>query len=398
MENEVDARKASQDLENTYKEVNGAWRHSLHGLCSRLGSFPPELAHYFIQRYSNPGDTVLDPFSGKGTAPLEASLSNRVAIANDVAPDAYTLTRAKLQPHSVEEVEERMRELEMDYEKGDLRKANEDVKIFFSEYTLRQLVYLRDELGDSSLDNFIKSIILGILHGKGELALSLPMTHAYSMSPSYVERYAEEHNLEKPERNVFKCTVKKAKRVLEDGLPDKKGGFSYQEEILNLNLDRGSADLIVTSPPYYDALTYAWDNWLRLWFLGYDYKKVREDLLQTADEEKYESHMTRTLERLYNWLSEDSVCVLVLGDVTKTVTRDGEKKKKLIETAERLKEPAVEAGFNSDDIEIVMDEIPDNGKGSSNYLNKEEGVKTDRILLLKKGNPEIPGNPVDWAD
>ena len=53
------------------------WGHSMHTMCSYHGMFPAKLAHYFIQRYSRPGDTVLDPFSGRGTVPLQARVEGR---------------------------------------------------------------------------------------------------------------------------------------------------------------------------------------------------------------------------------------------------------------------------------------------------------------------------------
>src|SRR5436309_1550624 len=64
--------------------INVAWKskqaHSLHSLVPRLGGFPPALARWAIETYSHPGDTILDPFCGKGTAPLEALLAGRNAV------------------------------------------------------------------------------------------------------------------------------------------------------------------------------------------------------------------------------------------------------------------------------------------------------------------------------
>ena len=50
--------------------VSPRWGHSMHAMCSYHGMFPAKLVHYFIQRFSEPGDLVLDPFSGRGTVPL----------------------------------------------------------------------------------------------------------------------------------------------------------------------------------------------------------------------------------------------------------------------------------------------------------------------------------------
>src|SRR5262245_3133341 len=48
--------------------------------------FKPQLPRYFIKRFTAAGDTVYDPFSGRGTAVIEAGLMGRRAVANDVNP------------------------------------------------------------------------------------------------------------------------------------------------------------------------------------------------------------------------------------------------------------------------------------------------------------------------
>ena len=61
-----------------------------------MAMFPPELPHYFIQRFTQLGDTVLDPFSGRGTTAVEASAQGRIGIGNDLNPLAVALSRGKI--------------------------------------------------------------------------------------------------------------------------------------------------------------------------------------------------------------------------------------------------------------------------------------------------------------
>src|SRR6188768_1402807 len=85
-------------IEPDWKAQPRLWGHSLHPMCSYLASFPAALAHAFIARYSRPGDVVLDPFSGRGTAPLQAVAEGRIGVGNDLNPLAQVLTAAKLEP------------------------------------------------------------------------------------------------------------------------------------------------------------------------------------------------------------------------------------------------------------------------------------------------------------
>ena len=60
------------------------------------------MPRYFIEQYSEVGDIVFDPWSGRGTVPFEALLNDRVGIGNDFSPEAYTLTKPKVQPADFE--------------------------------------------------------------------------------------------------------------------------------------------------------------------------------------------------------------------------------------------------------------------------------------------------------
>ena len=49
-----------------------------------MAMFPPALPHYFIRRFTQTGDVVLDPFSGRGTTAVEAMAQGRIGIGNDL--------------------------------------------------------------------------------------------------------------------------------------------------------------------------------------------------------------------------------------------------------------------------------------------------------------------------
>src|SRR4051812_28864384 len=86
------------DLAPEWKDQQRLWGHPFHPMCSYLASFPAALTHAVIARYSRPGDVVLDPFSGRGTTPLQACAEGRIGVGNDLNPFAHLLTAAKVQP------------------------------------------------------------------------------------------------------------------------------------------------------------------------------------------------------------------------------------------------------------------------------------------------------------
>jgi len=382
--------QSSYEIGDSWKYARDGWGIALHRICSRTGSFPPALAYYFVMKYSRVGDIVLDPFSGKGTAPLEACLNGRIGVGNDLSPEAYVLTRAKVRPvpysRVVEWIEYARRRLDpSSYRVSDV---SDDVRAFFSAYTLRQILAVRDlidETEDEDLANFIKALMLGILHGPTNIHLSVRCSHSFSMAPSYVRRYARRNGYSKPRRDVLRCLKIKAERVFRDGIPAVKGQ-AFMEDARKLPIEDESVDLVLTSPPYFNMQTYAWDNWLRLWFLGYDYEDVARKLFHTESLERFKQFMREVLKEIFRVLRWDRAAIIVLGRVRV--------RGRIIDMAREVAPIAEEIGFEV--AGIIADSIPKSNKYLW-YLREEDGVSKEVILELHKGDYEARRIRIDWS-
>src|SRR3954447_21518819 len=117
-----------------WKDQPRLWGPALHPMCSYLASFPAALAHAFVGRYSRPGDVVLDPFSGRGTTPLQACAEGRIGVGNDLTPLAHLLTAAKVEPATPAEAATRLTAL----------------RIGWAASAADWLALARDVLGDSA--------------------------------------------------------------------------------------------------------------------------------------------------------------------------------------------------------------------------------------------------------
>lgn len=49
-------------------------RHRFHSICPYFAMFPEAFAEQWIKKLTKPEETVLDPFSGRGTTALTALL------------------------------------------------------------------------------------------------------------------------------------------------------------------------------------------------------------------------------------------------------------------------------------------------------------------------------------
>lgn len=403
--------ETTADLASTWKDASRNWGHSLHRLSPYIGGFPASLAHYFIERFSDRGETVLDPFCGGGTTPLQAALDERQGYGNDAFSYAYVLSRAKCNPMEtgefVEYLDAKLNEADQVDNSGMRLLDNEDLHVFYSEYTLDQILRLREVLHDDDSHEavYLKGVMCGILHGPTPMYLSLQTKDTYSGTADYVREYADDNGLERPERDIRPNAIRKQELASEDGVPSEIADRTRITQGDSRNLAEkyatNSVDLIVTSPPYMRTLDYTWNNWLRLWWLNDDRKAERDSLDITQDTERYQQFMQECLVSMYEVLAADSVAVLIVGDVQKRLAGGT----RTINTAGLIAEAAREStGF---DVHGIIDDAYDVDNRAYVVFNQlkydqdddEEKDTIDRCLLLKKGDPDMKSEPtIEWSE
>jgi DNA modification methylase len=74
------------------------WRfaHNLPGRCEHPATFPESLAKDHVMSWSNPGDVVLDPFSGSGTTCKAAKELNRQWCGIEINPEYCKIAEERL--------------------------------------------------------------------------------------------------------------------------------------------------------------------------------------------------------------------------------------------------------------------------------------------------------------
>lgn len=402
-----------------WHSISSRWGHSMHTMCSYHGMFPAKVAHQFIQQYSRPGEVVLDPFSGRGTTPLQARVEGRRAIANDLSPLAYVLSRAKTEPPSWDEANAFVNELEKAFKaskQGELD-VSPDIRMLYHDNTLAQLCFIRERLlakeitGWSRAEFMLAGSLAGIMHGGWRRDgtsqyLSISMPNTFSMSPTYVEKFIREKGLEKLDQDVFdRLRDKLARLYLDENAGD--AGVAHHVDAATLlsgeTLEPGSVDLVVTSPPYLQVVNYAQSNWIRLWLLGIDEvgreqgagrKKLNAVLDHRHTYTSYCDFMLRTTLGIQRALKKDGVAVLVIGDVKDPGKEDA------LPLARKMWDD-IKDRTNMRLIEVVEDDLPAQSK-VSRIWGETKGQATNRdcalVITHNEGDPDLSRTDIDWDE
>jgi hypothetical protein len=426
-----------------WKDQQRLWGHSFHPMCSYLASFPAALAHAFIARYSRRGDVVLDPFSGRGTTPLQAAAEGRIGVGNDLNPFAHLLTASKVDPARPAEARTRLAALRLAWAadsqpwlalagqviddpsgEGSLvpgagsgsgpsagtERVPAEVLVSFHQRTLAQLLLVRTMLDlTRSTDRFLAAALTGILHGKSASYLSEIMPNTFSMAPRYVRDFAARTGFTSPDRDVFDCLERKLSRLYRQIAPQTPGlallgdardaGPRARVALRERGLpDR--ARLVVTSPPYLRVVKYGYYNWLRTWLLGFDARAIDASLDDAHHREPYLVFLRDVLAGLRTVLTDDAIVVLVIGDVEFDRGR-------LIAGAVGLAERVWEAAAAPEGYRlagVALDDVAAHRK-MTKLWGAEAGraTKTDRILVLgatEAGRRRAlagAATPVDWG-
>ena len=251
------------------------------GIGPYYAMFPTSFADCVVRKYTNPGDAVIDPFAGRGTAVFSAAVQNRSAVGIEITPLGYVYANAKLKPGSSRDVTRRLEELNdrAHFYREEACRLPRFFHHCFSRGVREFLLAARAELDwrRNKADRTLMALILIYLHGKRHQSLSNQMRQTTAMAPDYSIRWWTERNLEAPEIDPVSFISKRIKWRYVHGAPKTKDATVFlQDSVKKLpdlarevrELKRPKASLLLTSPPYYNVTNYYYDQWLRLWLLG----------------------------------------------------------------------------------------------------------------------------------
>lgn len=266
-------------FENEFWTARQRQAHPLHEISYRA-CFKPQLPRFFIEAFTRPGERVYDPFAGRGTTLVEAALTGRSALGNDVNPLSRLLVAPRLDPPSIPEVTRRLGDLERTLPTG--ADAPDELSAFYHPDTLQDIARLRTyflETPGDSVDAWIRMVCLNRLTGHSTGFFSV-----YTLPPNQATSAARQRKINEargqtpPKRDVFEIILRKTKTLLKAPLP---AGFGREGACLltgpaecTPDIADSSIDLIVASPPFLDVVDYPVDNWLRCWFAGIDPETV----------------------------------------------------------------------------------------------------------------------------
>lgn len=347
---------------------------TLHQIAPYVGKLKSSIARSLIQKYSNEGDLVVDPFAGAGTIVLEAALAGRRAFGSDISPYARVLSNAKLFPPKclADAVRRAERALESSARlpSPDLRHVPSWVKAFFHPATLKEALTFAQICREPGHE-FLMACFLGILHHQRPGFLSYPSSHLvpYLRNKKYPKcDFPEMYSY----RELRPRLIAKITRTF--------ARFSDPYSVPDLAFRRGTIehislpekfDSLITSPPYMNALDYGRDNRLRLWFI--DPHEIRNvDNSVTRKRDAFISAICHLAYKVEAGLRTGGYCILVVGESLQRTFA--------AHPSEIVFQIMSEHAPSLQLQEVVCDDIPDIRR----TRRECKGVKREHFLIFQK--------------
>ncbi len=348
--------------------------------------FKPQLPRFFIESLTREGDTVYDPFSGRGTTVLEAGLLGRKVIANDANPLSEILTRPRFFIPDRSRLKERLWSLPLQTENA----TDLDLSMFFHQKTLSEIINIKRYLEkraaagkEDHLDRWIRMVATNRLtgHSPGFFSVyTLPPNQA--VSPESQIQINRRRCQEPDYRETRQIIMRKTDSLLRNLTSDdrfhleaagKFGLFLSKDASDTSEIPSETVQLTVTSPPFLDVVQYSKDNWMRCWFNGLDVEAISRRITMSRSLEEWSGKMASVFKELFRVTRPRGWIAFEVGEV-----RNG-----TIKLDEHVVPLGLAAGFRCEAILINLQKFTKTAN-IWGVKNNTAGTNTNRIVLFRK--------------
>jgi len=357
---------------------------SLHEISYRA-CFKPQLPRFFIDLLTRKGDTVYDPFSGRGTTVIEAGLRGRNVLANDANPLSRIITEPRFFPPDLPAVEKRLASIPRD-----TGMASIDLSMFYHPDTEKEIVALREYIirkradrRDDMIDRWIAMVATNRLTGHSKGFFSV-----YTLPPNQAVSQQSQHRINRklrqtPEyRDTHRIILNKTKSLLRSLSPAEKANLKQAGKKARLltgdarstpEIPGSGVQLTVTSPPFLDIVQYREDNWLRCWFNGFDEKMIGDQITMARNPTEWSGVMSAVFRELFRVTQSGGYVAFEVGEV----------RKRTILLEDYVVFPGISAGFTCEGV-VINQQIFTKTSNIWGVDNMASGTNTNRIVLFHK--------------
>jgi site-specific DNA-methyltransferase (cytosine-N4-specific) len=368
-----DAIKVLDKIDWDFKNFKTQYlTHTFHPYPAR---FIPQIPLTFIKLFTREGETVLDPMCGCGTTLVEAFLNNRNAIGNDLNPLAALITKVKITLIDESEFKYFNRKLELmkryldldykDVEEKINNLPNRKLSRIFNRVVISKLESIHETLleikeeGHNDLFDFGRVALSATIWSLVENGNGIEVDDLFLKKVKYMQN--EMIKMSKIIKNIPKVRV-------------------ICGDARKLEVETNSIDLIVTSPPYVNALDYYRLHMYNMLWLGMDFDLFRKHEIGGHSHfimnrfrllSEYLGDMLRSMIEMNRVLKKDKLCVIVVGNSSLEY--------ELIESYKFFAEMGEKIGFKP--IKTFFRNIDKSKKYTSADIGK---IDNEYILIMQK--------------
>ena len=341
--------------------------YATHGLYRYPGKFIPQIPCFLIQQFSKKYDIVLDPFCGSGTTLVEANLLHRSSYGIDSNPVARLITKVKTKKINIFHLPF-FEDFKTDEADEGINEECEKFKYsyLFNPENLMQLLYLRKKIQSGNYDDDMKDFYLVCLLSIAKMCANID------------EHKARIIRKRKAVINVSEIFKKKVCENLKNFVHLNTQVFAevIGDNAKKIPLNNNTVDLVVTSPPYLNALNYREIHKIELALLN---EEIDDENYIGVDKEVADENVeSKKLMALEIYFKDMGDAISEIDRVTKRhgrcciiIDKDRKIQNVKFKFADELTERAKQSNFVPED-------------KFYRYTTKENKSKGERIIVFRK--------------
>lgn len=292
-----------------------------HDFHPYFAAFPPELVTRLLEKYSQVGDVLLDPFMGGGSAIIEGYLQKRKTIGLDISTLSEFITEVKSRPIDVndKEVDQILYCVREDITNHKISNYSKflyyiphvtNIDKWFtkeSKLDLAILLHHLKKIEQKELREFLllafSSIVRKVSNAtNGQLHLC---TKRNKKIPLVYTLFEEKVHLMVDQMKQYTARLDKNYSYAAPEL------YAYDVRKMDDIISPNSVDIIITSPPYGTGSRYT-----EIYRLNFEWLELKKPASQDSMEKcrNFKAELKKALFQIYIVLKKGKYCLFVYGD------------------------------------------------------------------------------------